>query len=197
MTMSENQLPAMEILKGLQIQKSAQSMRMTYAWSSSRAGTGQLIGEGLFALVCLIFSIYMLINLIRAENMTWLQWVTTLPFILLGFFITYRGLSIFLNKSVFEITPQEFKTSSGPLPFLGDKALRLSPSEITRVEWQQLGHPSSEKEASGHRSGYTATYDVVVVTIQGKSKKVISNLNNREYAFAIQGELARFLKPKG
>jgi hypothetical protein len=169
---------------------------MTYAWSSSRAGTGQLIGEGLFALVCLVFSIYMLSSLIQSENTTWLQWVTTLPFILLGLFITYRELTIFLNKSVFEITPQEFKTSSGPLPFLGDKAIRLSPSEITRVEWQQIGHSSSGKQASGHRSGYTATYDVVVITTQGKNEKVVTNINNREYAFAIQGELSRFLKPK-
>jgi hypothetical protein len=195
--MKESQLSTIEILKGLQVRRDAQSMRMTYAWSSSRDGKGQLIAEGLFALVCLIFSIYMLFSLMWAENMSWLQWVTTLPFALLGLFITYRGLSVFLNKSVFEITPHEFKTSSGPLPFLGDKPLRFSPSEITRVEWQEIGHSSSRKEASGHRSAYTSTYDVVLVTNQEKSEKIISNLNNREYAFAIQGEISRFLQPTG
>jgi hypothetical protein len=192
--MNENQLTTIEILKGLQIRRNAQTMRMIYSWRSSRGGTGQLIGEGLFALICLVFSIYMAFSLIRAENMTRIQWITTLPFILLGLFITYRGLSIFLNKSVFEITPQEFKTSSGPLPFLGEKAIRLSPSEITRVEWQQIGYSSRGKEASGHGSGYAATYDVVVVNTQGKSEKIIGNINDREYAYAIQGEIARFLR---
>jgi len=191
---SENEAPTIVLLKGLQVTRDTQSMRMTYWWCSNREEMGQIIGEGLFLLVSLFFSIYLMLTLTRAENMTLIQWATTLPFILIGLFITYRGLSVFINSSVFEITPREFKASSGPLPFLGEKALRLSPGEITRVEWREIGYAPSTKQISRQGSGTSTTYDVVVVTTQGKSEKIISSLSSREYALAIQGELSRSLK---
>jgi hypothetical protein len=195
--MNEQLTPPREILKGLLVWRNAQGLRMTYTWRNGHGGIIPIIGESFFLLIGLVFFIYLTISLFLSKNMTATQWGTTIPFILISLFITYRGLGIFLNRSVFEIAPNGFRSSSGPLPFLGAKALKLSPGEISKIEWEQVGQSSMGSQLSGHRSGYTSTYSVVVITKQGKNEKIVTNINNREYAFAIQSELSRFLKPKG
>ncbi len=196
--MDDKPAVAMEIFKGLQIERDAQHLRLTYQWRNGRGGTPQILGEVVFFLVGLTFFILPLLSLstglVQAKSMTLLQWATTLPFLLAGGFIVYRGLGLGFNTSVFELNPREFRTRSGPLPFLGEKNLSLPRGEIARVEWKQVGHKSQQAEAGGHRSGYSATYDVLIVTTQGKSEKILSGLNNRDYAFALQGEISRFLE---
>jgi hypothetical protein len=196
--MNGKQTSPKEILKGLLVWKNPRGLRMTYTWRSGLGGVAPIIGESLFLLIGLFFSIYLTITLFQSKVMAASQWSTTVPFILIGIFIAYRGLGIFLNSSVFEISPEGFKSSSGPLPFLGAKAVKLSSGEITKVEWQQeAGQSSIGNQIGGHRSGYTSTYSVAVTTTQGKSEKIITNINNHEYAAAIQDELSRFLKLKG
>ena len=187
-----------EVLKGLQVQRNPQRLRLIYRWLNGRGGLTQILAEVVFFLIGAAFFSFPLLGLItslaQAKSMTFLQWATTLPFLLAGLFIVYRGLGIFINTSVFEISADGFKTRHGPLPFLGDKNLSLSRGEIVKVEWKQVGHPSKQVGASGHRSGYSATYDVILTTTRGQTEKILSGLNSRDYAFAIQGELSRFLE---
>jgi hypothetical protein len=197
--MNGNPAPVMEILKGLQIQRNPQRLRLSYRWFNGCGGLTQILAEAVFFLIGLVFFSFPLLslisNLVRIRSLSLLQWATTLPFLLAGFFIVYRGLGILFNKSVFEIKARQFKIWNGPLPFLGEKNLTLLTSEIANVEWKQVGH-SSGSSARGQRSGYSATYDVVLTTTRGQAKKILSGLNNRDYAFAIQGELSRFLETK-
>jgi hypothetical protein len=195
--MNARQTPPKEILKGLLVWRNAQGLRIIYTWRDGHGGTIPLIGEGFFLLIGLVFFIYMTFGMFQPKNMTASQWGITIPFILISLFISYRGLGIFINKSVIEIAPDGFESSNRPIPFLGAKALKLLPSEISKIEWEQVGQSSMGSQLSGHRSGYTSTYSVVVITRQGKNEKIITNINNREYAFAIQSELSRFLKLKG
>jgi hypothetical protein len=197
MKINPNPALALEICKGLHVQRTPEHLRLTYRWLNGRGGTVQILGELLFFLIGLAFFSFPLLSLTsnpaQAKSMTLLQWATTLPFLMAGGFIVYRGLGIFINTSVFEIKAGQFKTRNGPLPFLGEKNLTLLTSEIASVEWKQVGHPSGSS-ARGYRSGYTATYEVVLTTTRGQAEKILSGLNNRDYAFAIQGELSRFLE---
>jgi hypothetical protein len=198
--MNENSALVAEILKGLQMERSSLGLRLTYHWRNGRGGTSQILGEVIFFLIGLAFFIFPLLGLLtslaQGMSMTLLQWATTLPFLLAGFFVLYRGLGNFINTSVFEVTATEFKTWNGPLPFLGDQKLTLPCGEFSKIEWKQVGH-SSRGDTSHPRSGYSATYDVVVHTTQGQEVKLLSGLPDRDYAFAIQGELSRFIQPAG
>jgi hypothetical protein len=198
--LNENSAPIAEILKGLQMERSPLGLRLTYRWRNGRGRTSQSLGEIIFFLIGLAFFIFplpgLLTNLAQRGSMTLLQWATTLPFLLLGLFVIYRGLGFFINTSVFEVNPRELKTRHGPLPILGNQNLTLSRGEIVKIEWKQVGH-SSRGNTSQPRSGYSATYDVVVHTIQGQEVKLFSGLPDRDYAFAIQGELSRFIQPAG
>jgi hypothetical protein len=200
MNENPNPAPVVEILKGLQVQRAPQHMLISYRWRNGRGGIIQILGEIIFFLVGLAFLLPPIASLISSPNvargMTLWQWLTTLPFLLVGFVLVYRGLGIFINTSVYEISLQEFKTRNGPLPFLGEKNLTLPRDEIVRVEWKQVGHFSKQDSSSGHRSGYSATYDVFVVTTHGQNKKILSGLNDRDYAFAVQGEISRFLESR-
>jgi len=98
------------------------------------------------------------------------------------------------NRSVFEVSRQELTARHGPLPFLGEN-LTLPAGEIVKVEWRKAGH--TQHTGNGvRRSGYSATFDVCAVTAGGQTKKLMSGLNDRQYAFAVQHELSRFLNPQ-
>jgi hypothetical protein len=198
MNENPNSTPTLEVLKGLRVQRAPGRLHMTCRWLNGRGGVAQILMEVVFFLIGLAFFIFPLLSLTsgltQAKSMTLLQWATTLPFLLIGFFIIYRGLGILFNSSVFEVNAQEFKTWNGPLPFLGEKNLSLPRGEIIKVEWAQIGHSSRQGSAGGPRSGYSATYDVLIVTTRGKNEKLLSGLNDRDYAFAIQGEITRFFE---
>ncbi len=95
---------------------------------------------------------------------------------------------------MFEVSRQELKAWHGPLPFLRQN-LTIPAGEIVKVDWRKAGH-TMHSDTGVHRSGYSATFDVCVVTAGGQTKKLMSGLNDRQYAFAVQNELSRFLNPQ-
>jgi hypothetical protein len=198
--MNSNPVPTLEILKGLQVERSPLRLRLTYQWRYGRGGLSQSLGEIVFFVIGLAFFTFPLLGLLsslaQAKSQTLLQCIVPLPFLLIGLFIIYRGLGLLVNRSVFEIDSQGLKTRHGLLPFLGDPNLNLSPSEIVKVEWKQVGQ-ASRQSTNRPRSSYSATYAVVVQTAQGQELKLLSGLPDRDYAFALQGELARFLQSGG
>ncbi len=190
--------PAEEILKGLQIRRTQDRLRITYRWRSGLGGIKNAIGEGCLFLMGLSFAAIPLASLpamlSREANVPLWQSLVALPFILLGGLIVYRGLGLACNSSVFEVGRQELKARHGPLPFLAEN-LTLSAGEIAKVDWRKVGHTQHTNDGV-HRSGYSATFDVYVVTAGGQTKKLMSGLNDRQYAFAVQNELSRFLNPQ-
>ncbi len=190
-----NPAPADELLKGLQVKRTAGGLQVTYRWLNGLGGIFQIINEIVLLLIgAAFFSIplLMLITTLSSPGggLFWQQVLIPLAFILFGFLLFYRGLGVFLNKSVFEISLAEFKASSGPLPFLGPKNLSLPLNEIRSAEWKKIGHPSRNR----NRSGYSASYDVCIVTTGGQSKIILSGVNNAQYAYSIQGEISQFIK---
>ncbi len=194
-----NSTPVEEILKGLQVRRTPDRLRITYWWRSGLGGIRNALGEGvLFAIGLGFFAVPLaslpaMLN--REANTPLWQSLVALPFIALGALIVYRALGLVCNSSVFEISRQELKARHGLLPFLGEN-FTLPTSEIVKVEWRKAGHTRHSGDGV-HKSGYSATFDVCVVTAGGQTKKLMSGLNDRQYAFAVQNELARFLNPQG
>ncbi len=190
-----NFAPAEEILKGLHVRRTRDRLRLTYRWRNGLGGIRNALGEGvLFAIGLGFFAVPLaslpaMLN--REANTPPWQTLIAVPFIVLGALIVYRALGLVCNASVFEISRQELKVRHGPLPFLGEN-LTLPTGDIVKVDWRKVGH--SQHGSDGvRRSGYSATFDVCVVTTRGRTKKLMSGLNDRQYAFAVQNELSRFL----
>lgn len=190
-------IPAVEVLKGLRVRRTEDGLVMIFDWRSGQGGINENVIEGIFFLAGLAFFIFPLIGLIDAFSSATLissaQLISTVPFLLLGFFIIYRACGNWFNHSRFEVTSQKLKLRNGPLIFLGANNLTLERSQIVTVEWEQIGHSSRRDR----KDGYTATFDVQIVTLGDEKKKIVVGLKNPEYAYAIQGELSRFLKIGG
>ena len=191
-----NTAPVEDILKGLQVRRTQDRLRIAYRWRSGLGGIRNAIGEGILFLIGIGFFAVPLVSLTttlkRATDAPLWQSLIALPVVLLGAFIVYRALGLVCNISVFEVSRQELKARHGPLPFLGEN-LSIPAGEIVKVDWRKAGH--TRHSTSGVRkSGYSATFDVCVVTAGGQTKKLMSGLNDRQYAFAVQNQLSRFLQ---
>ncbi len=199
MTGDFNSVPAEEILKGLHVRRTPDRLRITYRWRNGLGGIRNALGEGvLFAIGLGFFAVPLgslpaMLN--REANTPLWQSLVALPFIALGALILYRALGLLCNASVFEINRQELKARHGPLPFLGEN-LTLPAGDIVKVDWRKSGHTPRSGDGI-RRSGYSTTFDVCVVTAGGQTKKLMSGLSDRQYAFAVQTELSRFLNPQG
>jgi hypothetical protein len=194
-----NLAPAEEILKGLQVRRTQDRLRITYRWRSGLGGIENTLGESFLFLMGLGFAAIPLASLPamlnKEANLPLWQSLVALPFILLGAFTVYRGLGLACNRSVFEVSRQELKVRHGPLPFLGEN-FTLPAGEIFKVEWHKAGHTTHTSIHGTHGSTVSATFDVHVLTTGGQIKKLMSGLNDRQYAFAVQNELSRFLNPQ-
>ena len=194
-----NAAPVEDVLKGLQVRRTQDRLRIAYRWRSGLGGIRSAIGEIILFLIGLGFFAVPLISLTttlkRATDAPLWQSLIALPVVLLGAFIVYRALGLVCNTSVFEVSRQELKARHGPLPFLGEN-LTIPAGEIVKVDWRKAGHTRHTTDGV-RRSGYSATFDVCVVTAGGQTKKLMSGLNDRQYAFVVQNELSRFLNPQG
>jgi len=193
-----NSAPIEEVLKGLQVRRAYDCLRITYQWRSGLGGIRNALGEGILFLMGLGFTAIPMASATAMRDpaagvMRW-QSLIALPFVLLGAFVVYRGLGLVCNVSVFDVSRQELKARHGPLPFLGEN-FTLPAGEIVKVDWRKAGH-TTHSSSGIHKSGYSATFDVVAVTTGGQIKKLMSSLNDRQYAFAVQNEIARFLNPQ-
>jgi len=193
-----NSAPVEEILKGLHVRRAQSRLRITYQWRNGLGGIRNALGEGVLFIIGLGFFAVPLALLPamfnREANTPLWQSLIALPLGLLGAVIVYRALGLVCNSSVFEVSRQELKARHGPLPFLGEN-FTLPAGEIVKVEWRKAGHTTHTSDGI-RRSGYSATFDVCVVTAGGQTKKLMSGLNDRQYAFAVQNELSRFLNPQ-
>ena len=198
MTDDLNSAPVEEMLKGLQVRRTRDRLRITYRWRSGLGGIRYAIDEIILFLIGLVFFAVPFASLTtilkRATDRPLWQSLIMLPFILLGALLLYRALGLACNASVFEVSRQELTARHGPLPFLGEN-LTLPAGEIVKVDWRKAGHTQHTSDGV-RRSGYSATFDVCVVTAGGQTKKLMSGLNDRQYALAVQNELSRFLNPQ-
>ncbi len=198
-TMIENidAIPVDEVLKGLVVRRGHSRLQISYQWRRGLGGFRSFAGEiVVFLFGTAILAISVMNVVVRpgliASTPPW-QWIIYLAFVLLGIILVYHSLGLALNRSVFEIDDQEFKTRSGPLPLLGAKPLSLPFREIASVEWRKVGH-TTRGSADRPHSGYSATFDVIVITTQGQKHPILTGLNDPQYAYAITGEISKFLK---
>jgi hypothetical protein len=184
-----------ELMPGLNRYTDGSKVRITFRWFN---GVGRLINK-LFEALILLFGIVVVVvafdgvmrSLTGAGNFS-LVLIDSF-FFLAGLILVYRGLMLLVNQSTFEISDGNFSVRHGPLPGTGN--LNLAVYEISGVEWQKEGQ-TRNSGFSGTRlaAGYSAVFNVVLITSSGKKITLVSGIHAREYAFALSSEISNAFK---
>jgi hypothetical protein len=114
--------------------------------------------------------------------------LAALPFVLLGALLVTRTITLFTNTDRIEITPQELKIRSGPLPAWDAIYYRAPVSTIKSVEAKNIFSHSR-----GGHAGVSVTYAVVATLANGKTKNLAGGLSTAEPVFFIANEISRYL----
>lgn len=103
-----------------------------------------------------------------------------------GLFIFYKGLSNILNKTIVTCTNQELTIKAAPLPNFGNK--KINSSDIQQLYF-------TEKISRG-KNGTTISYQLHMLDLNNKSKRLIRNLETPEVARFLEQKLEKFYKIK-
>lgn len=111
-----------------------------------------------------------------------------LPFILLGGLLVSRTLTLLTNTDRVEVTPQELKIRSGPLPAWDATRCTLPVSTIQSVEAKNIASRSGRRHA-----GVSISYAVLATLANGKTKTLVGGFHKAEPIYYIANEISSFL----
>jgi hypothetical protein len=184
------------LMPGLHKRQTNSAVQITYHWYGGLGGITNRIVEIFVFILGLVFSFFSLNGMIAffTGPGIFFQSLMSFLFLLIGFVLVYRGLSLVFNRSVFYAGSQGLTVHHGPLPFPGVGNLDLKHAEIMSVEWRKVGHSTDSQHINGFsQTGYSATFDVILTTNIGKIYTLLSAIQAREYAFAIASEISKSL----
>lgn len=95
----------------------------------------------------------------------------------------YYALAGLLNTTLIRVNPSQLKISHGPVPSLGNR--RLDPKFIDQLYVKRHTHR--------HKNSTSYTFQVHVKTNDGRSNKLLENLETPEQALFVEQEIERFL----
>jgi hypothetical protein len=196
--MDENleRIPPVQLMPGLQRQEINSNILIIYHWYGGLGGFFNRAGEVFVFGLGLVFFILSLQSVVRVITRQFIltEMLFSFLFLILGFVLLYRGLTLVFNRSVFIVNNTGLTVRHGPLPFSGASNLDLKHAEIRNVEWRKVGHSNNSSNINGFsKTGYSATFDVIVNTNPEKTYTLLTGIHAREYAFAIASEISRYL----
>jgi hypothetical protein len=189
-------IPPVQLMPGLQRQEINSNVLIIYHWYGGLGGFFTKAGEVFVFGLGLVFFILSLQSVVRVITHRFIltEALFSFFFLILGFVLVYRGLTLVFNRSVFIVNNTGLTVRHGPLPFSGASNLDLKHAEIRNVEWRKVGHSNNSSNITGFsKTGYSDTFDVVVITNLEKTYTLLTGIHAREYAFAIASEISRYL----
>jgi len=152
---------------------------------------GELIIEfdwsRLTGIILLLFSFLWngLVLFMATKIPTEFLFVLTFP-VTVGLFLFYYALTLLKNKTVITCTNDELSIKSGPLPVFGNK--KISKGDITQLYFAE--------NITRNKNGTVITYDLFMLDVTNRSKRIIKNLPNTEAASFIESKVEKFYKIK-
>jgi hypothetical protein len=95
-----------------------------------------------------------------------------------GVGLAYRALAGWVNTTRITVDQGRLSVRHGPLPWLGNKDLDAS----------------NLKQLYSGRNSTTVTYEVRVITSNGRNEKVVSGLESSEQALYVEQEIERYFR---
>jgi len=152
---------------------------------------GELIIEfdwsRLTGIILLIFSFMWngMVVFMTTKIPTEFLFVLTFP-IAVGLLMFYYSLTLLKNKTVITCTNDELSIKSGPLPVFGNK--KINKTDISQLYFAE--------NITRNKNGTVITYDLHMLDINNKSKRIIKNLPSIEAASFIESKVEKFYKIK-
>ncbi|NMB55268.1 MAG: hypothetical protein GYA15_11255 [Leptolinea sp.] len=187
----------LQLMPGLFRQETNSGIKIVYHWYAGVGNLSNRCFEGLLFLsgLAAVFLSYNGIHRFSVGQIDLLQASMSFFLFIIGVLLAYRGLALAVNHSDFLVSRQGLTVVHSPLPFPGAARVNIGSSEIASVEWQKVGHSSQTGYANGRiPSGYSATFDITLHTNTGRSITLLPGVRAREYAFAVAGEVTKYLK---
>jgi len=114
----------------------------------------------------------------------------SLPFLLIGGLLVYRVLTIILNTEQIEVTREQIKVRSLPLPPWDMETFSLPLRDVASVECQVKVLRSNRRDSRG----VTHNYNVNAVLRNGKVRGIITGSTAQEPAHYVAQEITNFIE---
>ena len=106
-----------------------------------------------------------------------------IPFILVGLYVAAQALAMILNTSTVNVDHKALSIKHRPIPMPLDK----------KIDSQDIEQIFTKRHVTHSSNGTQISFQVHMVTRNGKSKKLISGFNDAMQALFIEQEIESFL----
>ena len=172
--------PVITVPSSVWIEKDGQSARIIQRWFSFK-----YIPMAFFCVAWDAFLIFWY-SMALGGGLPWIFSVFPVVHLAVGVGLTYSTLCGFFNRTVLEITRDELSIWFEPLPWIGEKTIKLT-------EVKQLF--CKEKVSRGENST-TSQYQLLAVTRDNRQIHLVDNLDSPDVALFIEQQIERWLKIK-
>ena len=163
----------------VQMQDDGQSLRITRRWFSLKYVPLAFFCVAWDAFLCFWYSMAFKIDA------PWIMIVFPIGHLAVGVGLTYTTLAGFINHTVLEVTPKELSVWHDPLPWRGEITL---PTRDVRQLYCTQKH-----KATGNGSGSTVQYQLVAITSDGRSHKLLSDLEDPDIPQYLEQQVEKWL----
>jgi len=170
--------PVVTMPASVKIEKDGQSARIVQRWFSLKYVPLAFFCVAWDAFLCFWYSMAF------GGSMPWIFIVFPIAHLAVGVGLTYSTLCGFVNRTVLEITRDELAVWFEPLPWLGEKKIKVA-------DLKQLY--CKEKVSRGENSS-TSQYQLFAVTRDDRQVQLISNLDSPDVALFLEQQIERWLK---
>ena len=165
------------IPKGVESKVNSLGLRITRRWFSLK-----FIPLAFFCVAWDSFLIFWY-GVAFSGNAPWIMIVFPIAHVAVGLGLTYTVLTGFFNRSVLEVTPGKLQLWHEPLPWTG---------EVT-MDTAQIKQLYSKEQTSRGQNGTSSTYELWVVTKDGRSRKLLSGLDSSDIPLYIEQQIENWL----
>ena len=170
--------PVVAMPASVQVQQDGQSARLVQRWYSLKYIPLAFFCVAWDAFLCFWYSMAL------GGGMPWIFIVFPIAHLAVGVGLTYLTLCGFVNRTVLEITRDELAVWFEPLPWIGEKKIKVA-------DLKQLY--CKEKVSRGENST-TTQYQLFAVTRDDRQVQLISNLDSPDVALFLEQQIERWLK---
>lgn len=168
---------ASERPKRVQLVRDGSGLTLSYDWFQLK--------QVFVTLWCVLwdgFTVYMIQSALNqpAGTSTWFVWIP----VTVGVVITYSTLAAWINRTRVTVSMDAIKVRHAPMPWFGN-------TEIQKTELEELHCERCISLGQGGRAGRYISYYLIARMRNGRRRRLLDNLPDRETAQYLVSEIAK------
>jgi hypothetical protein len=163
--------------KGVDVKENSLGLRITRRWFSLKYVP--------LAFFCVAWDAFLLFwyGAAFSTNAPWIMICFPIAHVAVGVGLTYSVITGFINRTILEVTPGKLQLWHEPLPWTGE--VKMDTDDIKQLY-------SKEKSTRGE-NGTSYTYELWMVTRDGRSRKLLSGLDSSDVPLYIEQQIEAWL----